>query len=161
MTVKTGRLFVVATPIGNLEDITLRALKTLREVDLIVCEDTKQSRKLLSHYGISKQLISYYKPKERDKANKIIDILLSGKDVALISDAGTPAISDPGQILIDEARKNGIEILAIPGPSSLITALSVSGFKIIPFMFDGFIPKKRSDLIKRLEELKGIASTLV
>lgn len=158
---KKGRLFVVATPIGNLEDITLRALKILKEVDLIACEDTRHSRKLLSHYGISKQLISYYKPREQDKLKRIINEILSGKDTALISDAGTPAISDPGQLLIDEARKNGIDIIGVPGPSSLITALSISGFKIVPFIFEGFFPKKKNDAIKRIEKLKDINCSIV
>ncbi len=161
MTEKSGRLFVVATPIGNLEDITLRALKVLKEVDIIVCEDTRHSKKLLSHYGISKNLISYYKPFEKSKINNIIELLLSGKDIALISDAGTPAISDPGDMLIKEAREKQIEVIAIPGPSSLITALSISGFQVVPFIFDGFPSKKKSEMIKRLEELKESSCNIV
>lgn len=161
MTDRKGRLFVVATPIGNLEDITHRALKILKEVDLIACEDTRHSKKLLSHYGITKKLVSYYKPKEHSKSIKIINELLDGKDVALISDAGTPAISDPGQLLIEEARINRIDIIGIPGPSSLITALSISGFKVVPFIFDGFFPKKRSEAIKRVERLREFSGSIV
>lgn len=161
MTEKSGKLFVVATPIGNLEDITLRAIKTLKEVDIIACEDTRHSKKLLSHYGISKRLISYYKPKEHIKIQSIIKELIDGKNVALISDAGTPGISDPGEMLVKEARKNNIEVISIPGPSSIIAALSISGLKVIPFIFEGFIPKKKSDLIKRLKELEHLSCSIV
>lgn len=161
MSEKKGKLYVVATPIGNLKDITLRAIETLKTVDIIVCEDTRRAKKLLNYYRISNQLISYYKPKEHIKMKKIIDEILAGKDVALISDAGTPAISDPGQLLIGEARKNEIEVVAIPGPSSLITALSISGFDIVPFLFDGFIPNKKNDIKKRIEKWKDVDCSLV
>ncbi len=161
MTPNTGRLYVVATPIGNLDDITLRAVRILKEVDFIICEDTRHSKKLLSHLGISKRLLSYYKPCESVKAKAIIAEIISGKNAALISDAGTPAISDPGELLVREARAHNIEVIPIPGPSSLTAALSVSGFKTQPFIFEGFLPKKKKEVALRLEELKKLSLTAV
>ncbi len=154
MTEKTGRLYVVATPIGNLDDITIRAIKTLKEVDFIICEDTRHSKKLLAHFGISKRLISYYKPIELAKAKVIIEELRLGLEGALISDAGTPAISDPGTILVREARANNIEVIPIPGPSSLTAAISISGLKTVPFVFEGFMPKKKKEIINKFQQVK-------
>jgi 16S rRNA (cytidine1402-2'-O)-methyltransferase len=156
-----GILYVVGTPIGNLEDITLRAIRTLKDVDVIICEDTKKSKILLEKYGINKPLFSYYKPKEKEKAEKIIEMLEKGKKLALITDAGTPLISDPGAILISELHKKGIKIVAVPGASSVTTALSISGFSADRFIFEGFLPKKKGEIEKRLKELKHLPHTLV
>ena len=135
-----GRLYVVATPIGNLEDITLRALRILAEVDLIAAEDTRHTRKLLSHFDIHTKQISYHKEKEAARADEIIEILKTGRNVALVSDAGTPAISDPGAILVDRTRAAGLEVVPIPGPAALTAALSVAGLGNDPFVFLGFLP---------------------
>jgi len=156
-----GILYVVGTPIGNLEDITMRAIKTLKDVDAIICEDTKKSKILLEKYGINKPLFSYYKPKEKEKSEKIIEMLENGKKLALITDAGTPLISDPGAILISELHKKGIKVIAVPGPSSVTAALSISGFSADRFIFEGFLPKKKGEIEKRLKELKHFSHTLV
>jgi 16S rRNA (cytidine1402-2'-O)-methyltransferase len=157
----TGILYVVATPIGNLEDITARALRILREVDLIAAEDTRHSLKLLSHFGISKPLISYWSEKEKAKAEDLIGLLLSGKNVALISDAGTPGISDPGIVLVRRAIEENINIVPIPGPSALTAALSVSGLDTGEFIFAGFLPPKSGRRRKRLAELAHETGTLI
>jgi 16S rRNA (cytidine1402-2'-O)-methyltransferase len=151
--INQGSLFVVATPIGNLEDITLRAIRTLKEVDLIAAEDTRHTRKLLTHYTITTPTFSYYKEKEHSRSDKIIDKLLAGKNVALVSDAGTPGISDPGSILVQKSIVNHIRVIPIPGPSSLTATLSVAGIKDGFFVFTGFTParkKQRLDLLKSL-----------
>jgi 16S rRNA (cytidine1402-2'-O)-methyltransferase len=151
--IKSGSLFVVATPIGNLEDITLRALRILKEVDLIAAEDTRHTKKLLNHYNILTPSFSYYKEKEQSRSDKIIKKLLAGQDVALVSDAGTPGISDPGSILIQKSFANKIKVIPIPGPSSLTTTLSVAGLKDTAFVFLGFAParkKQRQDLLQSL-----------
>ena len=122
-----GTLYIVSTPIGNLEDITLRALRILKEADVIAAEDTRHSLKLLSHYGISKPMISYYKEREKIRAEELTEKLLAGKSVALISDAGTPGIADPGTILIKKALQENIPVVPVPGPSAFVAALSVSG----------------------------------
>lgn len=158
---KNGILYVVATPIGNLEDITLRAIRILKEVDEIICEDTKKSRILLEKYGIHKPLFSYYKPKEKEKAEKILKKLEDGKALALITDAGTPLISDPGFILLREIYAKGYKISAIPGPSSVTTALSISGFSADRFIFEGFLPKKKKEQEKRLCEIRDLPHTIV
>lgn len=149
-----GTLYIVSTPIGNLEDITLRALRVLKEVDVIAAEDTRHSLKLLSHYGISKPLISYWGEKEKAKAEEMLRVLNSGRTVALISDAGTPGISDPGSILIGKALEEGIRVVPVPGPTAVIAALSMSGFSTDAFIFRGFLPVKAS---QRLKELKGLS----
>ena len=149
----TGTLYVVATPIGNLEDITLRAIRTLKEVDLIAAEDTRHTRKLLTHLGISTPTLSYYKEKEQERSAVIINKLHEGQDIALVSDAGTPGISDPGSILVQNAVAVNIKVEPIPGPSSLTAALSVSGLKDCYFVFLGFAParkKQRQDLLQSL-----------
>lgn len=147
-----NKLFIVATPIGNIKDITLRALEALKEVDIIACEDTRVSSKLLNHYQIKKPLISYHNFNEKENAKKIIDFILLGKSVALISDAGTPLISDPGFNLINEAIKHDIEIETLPGPSAFVNAFVLSGFNY-PFTFLGFLKDKSSQRIKELENL--------
>ncbi|MEK6198486.1 MAG: 16S rRNA (cytidine(1402)-2'-O)-methyltransferase [Desulfobacterales bacterium] len=145
-----GKLYVVATPIGNLEDITLRAIRVLKEVDLIAAEDTRHTRKLLTHFKISTPTFSYFKEKEQSRSDKIVDRLNAGKDVALVSDAGTPGISDPGSILVQKAAANSIKVIPVPGPSSLTAALSVAGVTEGTFIFLGFAPsrkKQRQDLL--------------
>lgn len=149
----TGTLYVVATPIGNLEDITLRAIRVLGEVSLVAAEDTRHTRKLLTHFDIHTPLISYYKDKEVARTKKIIAHLEAGEDVALVSDAGTPGISDPGSILVKEVQTLGLEIVPVPGPSALSTAVSVSGFEKKPFLFLGFLPSRASHRRKMLESL--------
>jgi len=149
-----GILYIISTPIGNLEDITLRALRVLKEVDVIAAEDTRHSLKLLNHYSISKPLISYWGEKEKVKAEETLEMLNSGKTVALITDAGTPGISDPGNILIRKAIEEGIRVIPIPGPTAVIAALSISGFSTDAFIFRGFLPIKVS---QRLRELKGLS----
>ncbi|GER94269.1 16S rRNA (cytidine(1402)-2'-O)-methyltransferase [hot springs metagenome] len=148
-----GRLYIVSTPIGNLEDITLRAIRTLKEVDFIAAEDTRHSRKLLNHYGITKPLISYWSEKEKIRSKEIMEKLCSGLSVAIISDAGTPGISDPGAVLIKEAIDKGIDVIPIPGVSALIAALSVSGISTEEFTFIGFLPAKAAQRQKKLNEL--------
>jgi 16S rRNA (cytidine1402-2'-O)-methyltransferase len=139
-----GTLYVVATPLGNLEDITVRALRVLKEVHLIAAEDTRHSRKLLAHYGISTPLTSYYDWIERHKAAQLVEELKRGKSMALISDAGTPGIADPGFHLIREAIAAGLRIEAVPGPSAVAAALSVAGLPTDRFVFEGFVPARRS-----------------
>lgn len=156
-----GTLYIVATPIGNLEDITLRALRVLKEVDLIACEDTRHTRKLLTHYGISKPLLSYYSHNQFFRVPQILAQLKEGKSVALVTDAGTPGISDPGAVLIGEAVKEGVLVLPIPGPSALIAALSASGLPTDRFYFQGFLPQKSGRRKNVLASLKGIPATLV
>jgi 16S rRNA (cytidine1402-2'-O)-methyltransferase len=154
-------LFIVATPIGNLEDLTFRALTVLNEVQAIACEDTRQTLKLLSRYNIHKKLISYYQPKEGQKIHQILRLLEEGKDVALVSDSGTPGVSDPGFRLIREAIKLGIKIIPIPGPSALIAALSASGLPTHRFLFLGFPPPKKEKTRKWLLSLKEEEATLI
>jgi 16S rRNA (cytidine1402-2'-O)-methyltransferase len=152
---------VVATPIGNLEDITLRALRVLKEVDLIAAEDTRYTRKLLSHYGITTSLTSYYDQIETSKAPALIEQLQTGKSVALVSDAGTPGISDPGYRLVKGAAEAGIKVVPIPGPSMLTALLSVGGLPTDRFVFEGFLPTKKSQRRKALERLRQEERTLV
>ncbi len=156
-----GRLYIVSTPIGNLEDITLRALETLKKVDYIACEDTEHSLKLLNHYGIKKPLISYWSEKEKVRAEDIIHKVKGGHNVALITDAGTPGISDPGAIVISRAIEEDIEIVPVPGTTALITALSISGLNTEEFIFVGFLPVKQSQRRKKLLELSAEKRTLV
>ena len=156
-----GTLFVVGTPIGNLEDLTLRALRVLKDVSVIACEDTRQTHKLLSRYSIKKKMISYFHPRETQKIPQIIGLLKEGKSVALVSDAGTPGISDPGFPLIREAIKQEIDIKVIPGVSALTAALSGGGLPTHRFLFLGFAPSKKAAVKKLLTSLKEEASTLV
>ncbi|MEW6213983.1 MAG: 16S rRNA (cytidine(1402)-2'-O)-methyltransferase [Nitrospirota bacterium] len=156
-----GTLYIVSTPIGNLEDITLRALRILKEVDVIAAEDTHHSLKLLNHYGISKPLISYWGEREKAKSEEVLERLHSGQSVALISDAGTPGISDPGAVLIKMALEKGFSVTSIPGPSALIAALSISGLTTREFTFIGFLPPKKSHRQKVLKDLSLEPRTLV
>ncbi|MCX5863607.1 MAG: 16S rRNA (cytidine(1402)-2'-O)-methyltransferase [Deltaproteobacteria bacterium] len=158
---KPGTLFVVATPIGNLEDITLRALRILKEVDLIAAEDTRHTRKLLTHFDIHTPLISYYKEKEASRAQEIVARLLSGAQVALVSDAGTPGISDPGGILVQSAQAHGIPVVPVPGVSALATLLSVAGLTEPSHLFLGFLPAKGTERRKLLRGLKNDVHPLV
>ncbi|MBC8359550.1 MAG: 16S rRNA (cytidine(1402)-2'-O)-methyltransferase [Candidatus Aminicenantes bacterium] len=157
----SGSLYVVATPIGNLEDLTLRALRILGEVSTIACEDTRQTKKLLNKYNIKKPLISYYQPWEKQKIPQIIRLLKNGKDVALVTDSGTPAISDPGFLLIREAIEQGVKIIPLPGASALTTALSAAGLPTHRFLFLGFPPPKKVATTKLLQSLKNESVTLV
>ena len=153
-------LYIVSTPIGNLEDITLRALKVLRKSQYILCEDTRVSKKLLSKYNIKSKLISNHKFNEKKNLKKIIDILKSEKIVSLISDAGTPTISDPGSILIKECIKNKINLIPIPGPSASITAFSLSGSSD-KYYFYGFFPENNSEIKQNFEILSKINSAII
>jgi 16S rRNA (cytidine1402-2'-O)-methyltransferase len=156
-----GTLYIVSTPIGNLEDVTLRALRVLKEADLIAAEDTRHSLKFLNHFGIKKPLISYWGEKEKVRAEETLQRLKDGQSVALISDAGTPGISDPGTLLIRKAIEEGISVVPVPGPSAVITALSLSGFSTEEFTFIGFLPAKQMQRRKILERLSLEQRTLV
>lgn len=151
-----GALYIVSTPIGNIEDISFRALKILKEADLIAAEDTRNTGFLLSQYGIKKSIISYYSQVEADKSGRLIEELRSGKTIALVSDAGTPGISDPGNILISKCIENGINIYSVPGASAVIHSLVLSGFSTKKFYFQGFLPLKkgRQTLMKELSSVK-------
>ena len=156
-----GKLYLVATPIGNLEDITLRALKTLKEVDIIAAEDTRHTLQLLNHFEISKPLISYHRHNEEVKTKELINLLLEGKNIALVSDAGTPVISDPGEEVVKTAIKNNIEIIPIPGACALITALISSGIDSKEFTFIGFLPLNKKLRKEKLEEIEKSTKTLI
>jgi len=156
-----GILYVVATPIGNLEDLTFRALNTLESVQFIACEDTRQTKKILTAYNLKKELFSDYQPKERQRIPRIISRLKRGEDVALVSDAGTPGISDPGFPLIREAINQGIRVVPIPGASAATAALSAAGLPTHRFLFLGFPPPKRAATKKLLLSLKDETGTLV
>jgi 16S rRNA (cytidine1402-2'-O)-methyltransferase len=157
----TGTLYIVATPIGNLEDITLRALRVLKEVDLIACEDTRHTRKLLTHYQISKPTVSYHEHNERERGSELIEKLEAGQNIALVSDAGTPLISDPGFWVVRAAIDRRITVVPIPGPSAVVTALTAAGFPSDEFAFVGFLPARRAARRARLNQLSGIQSTLI
>jgi 16S rRNA (cytidine1402-2'-O)-methyltransferase len=156
-----GTLYIVATPIGNLEDITFRAVRTLKEVDLIAAEDTRHSRKLLSHFGISRPLTSYFDHNKEFKGNYLLGKLTEGLSVALISDAGTPCISDPGYQLVRDAAAAGVRVIPIPGPSAAITALAASGLTTNRFTFEGFLPNRQGKRRERLTHLKGEDDVLI
>ena len=156
-----GTLFLVGTPIGNLEDITLRALRVLGEVDVIACEDTRHTRKLLSHYKISKPLVSYHEHNERQRARELIEKLVAGSNIALVSDAGMPLISDPGYWIVSEAAEAQVSIIPIPGPSALIAALAASGLPTAEFLFAGFLPPRSAARRRRFEDFLLTPSTLV
>lgn len=161
MKTETGKLYLVATPLGNLEDITYRALRILTEVDLIAAEDTRHTLKLLNHFKIKQKMISYFRHNEREKTGEIIDKLLSGANVALVSDAGMPGISDPGYMLVAAAVKNGITVVPIPGASAVITALAASGLPTDSFWFEGFLPRKAKERAEILAELAQVRGTIV
>ncbi len=149
---KRGTLYIVATPIGNLEDITLRALKILKSVDLIICEDTRTTKKLLNRYGITKKQRSYYGPREYDQAKKYLKMVENGKDMALVSESGTPGVSDPGYRIVKRAHIKNMEVIPIPGASALPAALSVSGIDYKEILFTGFIPRKKGQRKKYLKK---------
>jgi len=157
----SGTLYVVATPIGNLEDITYRAVRILGEVDQIACEDTRQTRKLLDRYGITKPLVSYHEHNERSRSQELLRDLQAGKNIALVSDAGTPLIADPGYRIVSEARAQGIPVVPVPGASALVAALSASGLPTDAIFFGGFLPAKKTQRRKLLEAMKSSPATLV
>ena len=156
-----GTLYVVATPIGNLEDITLRALRVLREVDLVACEDTRRTRQLLSRHDIHVPVTSYFEHNKLRKGEVVLGALRDGRSVALVTDAGTPGISDPGVLLVRQARAAGLPVVPIPGPSAVVTALSAAGMAADRFVFDGFLPVKPGRRIHRLEALRDLDVTVV
>ena len=157
----SGTLYVVATPIGNLEDLSQRALRVLGEVGLIACEDTRHTRKLLNHYGIKTKTVSYHEHNEREQAGKLMELVKSGTDVAIVSDAGTPGISDPGFRVVRLALEEGLRVTPVPGATALISALVASGLPSDEFFFGGFLPARSGQRRARLAELAGISSTLI
>jgi 16S rRNA (cytidine1402-2'-O)-methyltransferase len=157
----SGTLFLVATPIGNLEDITLRALRVLKEVDLIACEDTRHTARLLRHYGIAKPCESHHEHNETAHTRRLLALLREGKNVALVSDAGTPLLSDPGYTLVTACREAGLAVVPVPGPSALAAALTGSGMPTDSFYFAGFLPPKQGMRRKRLQEIAAVPATLV
>jgi len=158
---RPGTLFVVATPLGHLEDLTLRALRVLREVSLVACEDTRRTGTLLRAHALATPMTSYFERNERWKGERVLDALRSGRDVALVSDAGTPGISDPGYRLVRDARAGGLPVVPVPGPSAAIAALSVSGLPTDRFLFVGFLPPRSGARRRALEELARERPTLV
>jgi 16S rRNA (cytidine1402-2'-O)-methyltransferase len=160
LSIKPGTLYVVATPIGNLEDIGQRALQVLRQVHVIAAEDTRHSRKLLQHYGIHTPLLSFHEHNEHARISPVLAYLQSGKSVALVADAGTPLLSDPGFLLLRKLREKGLQAVPIPGPSSLVAALSVAGLPTDRFVFEGFLPAKAGARQHRLEALAQEERTL-
>lgn len=158
---KRGILFITSGPIGNLKDITIRALEVLRDVDFIVCEDTRITSKLLNRYKIRKKLISYHEGNEKVRRSEIISLLLSEKNIAILSDAGTPCISDPGETLVKECIKNEIKVEVLPGPSSVISSLVISGIDTTPFLFLGFFPKKDGERDKVIKKYFYLNSTII
>src|SRR5437867_4721393 len=156
-----GRLFIVATPIGNLDDISAHALQTLREADRIACEDTRHTLKLLSHFGIRKPLTSYHDFNEEKQAKALVDGIEGGSNVALVSDAGTPAISDPGYRIVRLCRARGITVISIPGPNAAVTALAASGLPSDEFFFAGFLPSKQTARREKLKALRDMRCTLI
>jgi 16S rRNA (cytidine1402-2'-O)-methyltransferase len=156
-----GTLYLVATPIGNLEDMTYRAVRVLSEVDIIACEDTRRTRVLLDHYGIKTKLVSYHEHNERDRAQQLSALLEEDKSIAIVSDAGTPGICDPGFRVVNEALSKGARVVPIPGPVALIAALTASGLPTDEFFFGGFLPARAQARRQRLEEVRTLDSTLV
>lgn len=161
MVERKGRLYVVSTPIGNLEDITIRAIKILRQVDLIAAEDTRRAKKLLGRYRIKASLTSLFEHNEPSKKEVLVKRLIEGEEIALISDAGTPVVSDPGFRLVQRAIEKGVEVICIPGPSALIAALAVSGLPTDSFHFFGFLPPKGAKRRRRLEEMNELRGTII
>ncbi|MEI7936848.1 MAG: 16S rRNA (cytidine(1402)-2'-O)-methyltransferase [Verrucomicrobiota bacterium] len=156
-----GTLYLVATPIGNLEDITLRALRTLKECDVVAAEDTRRTGQLLKHFDISKPMLSYFQFNEAKRSEQIIERLRRGEKVALVTDAGSPGISDPGERVVKAATAAGLRVESVPGPSALVAALTASGLPTEEFHFIGFLPHKSGQRRRELERLKSIAGTLV
>ncbi len=158
---RKGRLYLVSTPIGNLEDITLRAIKVLRRVDLIAAEDTRRAKRLLGRYRIRASLTSLFEHNEPSKKEILVKRIVEGEEIALISDAGTPGISDPGFRLVQRAIEEGVEVISIPGPTALIAALAVSGLPTDSFHFFGFLPPKGGKRKRRLEEIRELRGTII
>ena len=158
---KTGTLYLCATPIGNLEDITYRVLRTLKEVDLIAAEDTRNSIRLLNHFEIRTPMTSYHEYNKVEKAHYLVDQLLTGKNIALITDAGTPAISDPGEVLVAECQKAGVPVTSLPGCCACVTALTLSGLSTRRFCFEGFLPTDKKEKVFVLEELARETRTMI
>ena len=156
-----GKLYLCATPIGNLEDITLRVLRTLQEVDLIAAEDTRNSIKLLNHFDIKTPMTSYHEFNKIEKAHQLVEKMQSGTNIALITDAGTPGISDPGEELVKIAYEAGIEVTSLPGAAACITALTLSGLSTRRFAFEAFLPKDKKERKRVLEELKDETRTII
>lgn len=156
-----GTLYLVATPIGNLQDITIRAINTLKEVELIAAEDTRQTIKLLNHFEIKKPLVSYYEHNKIVKGNYLIEQLLQGKDIALVSDAGTPGISDPGEDLVRLCIENEVKVTMIPGPVAAVTGMVISGLPTGRFVFEGFLPMNKRIRQERLRQLKDETRTII
>ena len=156
-----GTIYLVATPIGNLEDITFRAIKTLKEVDIIAAEDTRHTLQLLNHFEISKPLISYHRHNEETKTENLINMVLEGKNIAIVTDAGTPGISDPGEEIVKEAIKNQIQIIPIPGACALINSIIVSGISTKEFSFFGFLPLNKKNRKETLEKIKKERKTVI
>jgi 16S rRNA (cytidine1402-2'-O)-methyltransferase len=161
MTSRQGVLYVVATPIGNLEDISARAIATLKRVARIAAEDTRHSARLLSHYGIDTPMVAMHEHNEREVTPKLLELLAAGDDLALISDAGTPLISDPGFCLVRAARARGFRLVPVPGPAACIAALSVAGLPADHFVFEGFLPARAAARRRRLDELRRESRTLI
>jgi 16S rRNA (cytidine1402-2'-O)-methyltransferase len=156
-----GRLFLVGTPIGNLGDISQRAIDTLREVDFVICEDTRHSGVLLEHLSVHKERVSLPAFAEKDRADRVLERIVGGHSAALVTDAGTPAVSDPGELLVAHALEQGIEVIPIPGPSAVVTALCASGLPTGRFHFLGFLPRQHSDRLAILEEVAALKATLI
>jgi len=154
-------LFIVPTPIGNLKDISFRALETLKAVEVIAAEDTRRTKALLSHFDIHKKVVSYHQHNEEKRASELIDILKEGKDIALVTDAGTPGVSDPGRVLVEKAFINEIKVCPIPGPSAVTTALSACPFLYDGYLFYGFLPSKKGERLRELEKLKDRREVIV
>jgi len=157
----SGILYVVATPIGNLEDLGPRALRTLREVDLIACEDTRRTRTLLARFEVATPVTSYFEHNKLQKGRQLLRLLAEGKSIALVTDAGTPGVSDPGFLLVKEARAAGAQVVPIPGPSAVVAALSAAGTPADRFVFEGFLPAKAGRRLNRLKALRDLDMTMV
>jgi 16S rRNA (cytidine1402-2'-O)-methyltransferase len=156
-----GTLYLVATPIGNLEDITLRALRTLKECDVVAAEDTRRTGQLLHHFGLRKPLLSYFQFNEARRSEEILERLRRGETVALVTDAGSPGISDPGERVVQAARAQGLRVESVPGPCALVAALTASGLPVDEFHFVGFLPHKSGQRRQRLESLRAVNGTLI
>ena len=160
-TEKRGCLYLCPTPIGNLGDITVRSIEILRDVDIIAAEDTRNTLKLLNHFDIHTSLTSYHEHNKYKKAQELIQLMLSGKSIACVTDAGTPAISDPGEILVKQAIDSGIDVISLPGATAFVTALTVSGFSAERFVFEGFLPKAKKDRSRLLAEISNEGRTII
>ena len=156
-----GKLYLVATPIGNLNDMTFRAVETLKSVGVIACEDTRHTRKLLTHFGISNKLVSYHEHNETERAEDLIKLLMKGESVAVVSDAGTPGISDPSFRIVERAIEAGVEVVPIPGASAFVNAVAASGLPTDSIFFGGFLPSKKGDRRKRFLEIADIPATII